>query len=235
MFKFIRRIIYFLILVVVFVVFFRQNIGIWITQDALEKITGLPATITVFDIKLNHFQVVARNVMMHNPKQGYQEAVAMKIPLMETYYDLPSLWSNEPHFEKLVINIDQVIAVKNSQGELNLERMRSNRSQPERKFRIDELVLSIGDVIYVDEQHSSSKPLIYKIHARNKIYKNITSSEEVKKIVLNLILKSLPENLLGLGIEPLEKQIKSADNFINSGKNLLENFRKSKDTQPSNH
>jgi hypothetical protein len=227
MFKWIFRSVLLLALILLVLILSRQTFGIWMTQRSIENVTSFAATISVMDIKLTRFQVVAKEISVHNPKGFCREPLVMKMNLVETYYEPLSLMSGEPHFEKLVIDINEVIVVRNLQGELNVQRLRKSKSS--KKFQIDELILSLGKILYIDEKKDPTQPSTYVVNARNRSYKNIKSASDINKIVLNLVIRSSPQNLLELSPESLDPHIKTVSEAVNQGKRLLNIFSKEKE------
>jgi uncharacterized protein involved in outer membrane biogenesis len=210
MFKIIRRILLVVLILIGLLVLMRNQIGIWITQSKLQKVTSFPATISGLDIKLTRFHVVARDIVIHNPKDLYQEPLAMKIHLFEGYYAPTSFLGSEPHFEKISLDIPEIVVVKNQNGEINLKRIqnhRKNQTAADSKFQIDELVLSVGKITYLDETKQPVETKTYQVNLRDRSYENLRSSEDIKKVVLNVVTRSLPQNLHGLVPETLKQNV----------------------------
>jgi hypothetical protein len=222
MIKFLGKVVIVLVVFVLALILCRQTIGIWITQSAIEKVTGCAATIKVMDIKINSCHVIARDTTMFNPKDFSAEPLIMKLDLVDTYYDPMSMMSGEPRFEKLVLDIREVRLVRNKEGKINLDQLKSPSNQKS-KFKVDQLVLSLGDLVFIDEKHNPSKAITYKIRVTNKVYENIHSSEDLKKIVLGLIARSLPQNLVDMGI--LSDQMKGLSETFEKGRSLFDRFK----------
>ena len=195
----------------------RNIIGIWVTERTLTKITGLSVKIKALDIKLTFTGVTARQITMLNP-EGYREKRAMEIALLDADFDPFSFLRKEPHFKKITLDIPVVVAVRNAAGEINLKRLQTEQKAESAgsptRFKIDEFVISLGEVQYINEGSDSSQPMVYKVNAKDRTYRDLSSPEDVKKLVMNLIITSLPENLLGLSLQTVSDTIKSATDLI---------------------
>ncbi|MBI4024439.1 MAG: hypothetical protein HY360_05620 [Verrucomicrobia bacterium] len=234
MFKWIRRLFFLVIALAAAgfsaIVLGRNSVGVWMTRNAIEHATGFSVTIGSLDIQLTRPRLIAKDIIIHNPKGAYKEPLAMKIQRLDAVYDPLSFLRGEPHLRKLAIDISEVKAVKNAQGELNLKRLQgSSPSNPnpdaDDRFRIDELAISLGTVVCLDEGRGMTRPKTYKVNAKNRVYRNIQRRAEIKKLVLNLLVESLPRNLLGLTVETLDRGIKNvADTLEKGAKSLLNIF-----------
>jgi len=211
--------------------FSRNVIGVWLTVRTLEKLTGLSVKIKALDIKWTFTRVIAQQVTILNPQGEYRERRAVEIRLLDAEFEPLSLLRQEPHFKKIIIDIPTVVAVRSPGGEINLKRLQSDEREKKptasTKFKIDEFVISLGKVLYFNEKENPAKPVVFQVDAQNQTYRNITDPEDVKKLVMNMIIKSLPGNLLGLSLQAVDKSVQSASDFLKQGgKDSLDNLEK---------
>lgn len=197
MFKLIRRLFLLGAALLVVIVLGRESIAIWIAEDALEELTGFQIVIGRFDLKLNKPILIAREVTLRNPKGVYREPIAMKIDLIEAEYEPSSFLRRKPHFQRLTVQISEVAAVKNIDGQMNIQRLQRQAVRADPRggpgaLKIDEFVLSIDRILYFNERRENSKPEICLANARNQIHKNISNPEDLKRLVLDQIIQSLP-------------------------------------------
>ncbi len=229
MLKFIRRTVLILTVLVVLAVLMRNTIGTWIAESALEKATGFSVKIESLDIKWTFTHVSVKGVTVLNPINQYKERRAMTIGLLDASFDPFSFLYGEPHFKELTIDIPEVVAVRNANSEINLKRLQNkngNQATSSKKLKIDGFVLSLGKVVYIDEKREPPKTMIYQIDAKNRVYQNISSSQDIKKLVMNLVIESLPHNLLGLGVQVVDENIKDARELMEKGKTAVDNLDK---------
>jgi len=234
-FRLIRKLPLIILVIVVITILARNALGRWIAKSALEKWTGFPVAIDQFSIKLNQPLVIVRDITLHNPQSFYQEPRAIKINLIEAYYDLNSLSHKELHLRQLVLDIAEIVAVKNKNGELNLKQFQhptsynnSSSFKPIKKFKIDEVVLSIGEILYFNERYNNPELKTYKINIKNRRYQNINTPEDIKKLIMNLTIQSLPNNLLDLTTQTLGKSIQEEMDVLKKGKDFFKFFEGSK-------
>ena len=198
-------------------------------RHALERTTGFVAQIHSLNIHLTQPRCTALDVTIENPRDLCKEPVALRIDLLELDYKPGSILGRKPHFRRIVLNISEVIAVKNAQGELNLRRLQRARddSGPGAKpadLQVDELVLSIGTLRYVDERRENPNPAIYKIEVKDRVYNNIQSSEDIKAIVTNLVAESAPRNLLNLATQIVDEGLQKVSETLDQGAQTLRNL-----------
>src|SRR5690348_1934047 len=87
MFKFIRRLIFFLLILIVVLVLGRNLIGALALEIALQEITHAPVSIDSMHIPLFSPHVTVRDLVIRNPKGGFKEPVALKINSLEFDYE----------------------------------------------------------------------------------------------------------------------------------------------------
>jgi len=235
--RWIRRLLLTAVVIVVLFILGRNTIGVWIVEGKLKKATGFSTNIEFLNIKLTQPRLMAREITITNPKDLCNEPRAMKIDLLEVDYKPASIFQRKPHFEKLVIDISEVVAVKNTRGELNLRRLQCQKSEADEKtatsdIQIDELVLSLGTVLYIDERREGARPVVYHIQAKNRAYRNIQHKDEIKSLVMNLVIQSVPANILGLSREAIDQSIQSITDAVDGkGKGMLDFFLKTRQDQ----
>lgn len=215
-----------LVLLLVIGLLSRNIIGVWVTERTLRKLTGLSVKIKALEIKWTFTRVIARQVTILNPPGEYREPRAVEIRLLDGEFKPFSILRQKPYFTKLTIDIPVVVAVRSAGGEINLKRLQSQETAKNptasRKFMIDEFVISLGEVLYSDEKRNPAKPIVFKVNAQNQTYRNISDPEDVKRLVMNMVIRSLPGNLLGLSIQSVNNGVKTAvDSLKQGGKDAL--------------
>lgn len=180
-----------MVLMVVLAFVFRDEIERGIMRCSLQKLTGASCFIDSIRVHLVPSYMTARNVLILNPQGAFQEPVALKINLLETDYDLASIRQFSPHIQKLILDVYEINVVFNQKGELNLQGINACDSAA-KNMQIDELILSLQNVRYLDERLGMPSPLGYKAHIKDKRYTNLRSADDVKKLLTRLALESLP-------------------------------------------
>ncbi len=228
MFKFIRRLLLAIAVLLLILFFARNRIGVWVTENTLEKFTGLSVRIQYVDIRWSFSHMIAHGVTILNPWDEFHERQAINIDSLEATFDPLSILRGKPHFQNVTIDISEVWIVRNAKGDFNLKRLQASHDQKKEKessMLIDELTLSLGNVNYLDEKQDHPKPRVYEVHAKNRVYKNVHSPDQVKSIAMNLILRALPANILNLLPETITEGVKGITDTIEEGaKSILNIF-----------
>lgn len=201
MFKLIRRFIFLTVVLLVVIVVWRNSLGAFFAGGILKKITGFPTVVSHLEIKLTRPVLIMRDITLQNPNSSYKEPRAANISLLEMDYDPASLFGEEIHLQRLALDLSEVVIVRNARGEFNLIQLKhpsgtSHSSGSTKKVRIDEMLLSIGEVLYLDESQDNPQFKTYKIHVKNRSYRNIRGAEDMKRIVVDLLIQSVPDDIM---------------------------------------
>ncbi len=193
MLKFLFKSILWLTVILTVGVLGRHQLATWATQGALRQLTDSPNSIDHLRIDLLQPRVIAQDIVIRNPKGAYQEAVAAKISSMEADYDIRSLLNRQPRIRKLTLEVYEVNVVRNPLGEVNLQTIeQSSTSGIACTLRVDELILSMQNVRYFDEQQNAAAPLGFKAHIYHQRFTDIPNATELKKLICHLASQSLP-------------------------------------------
>lgn len=125
-------------------------------------VTGAKLEMRSLEVGLFRSRVHAQGVKLHNPK-GFPEKIMADLPELYVDYDLPAFFTGKTHLRELRVHLKEFIVVKDAQGRVNLESLKpvqkakeegkEKKPKPETKpgaFRIDDLHLKVGKVIYKD-------------------------------------------------------------------------------------
>ncbi len=170
-------------------------------------VTGAPTRIKNFSLSCIKHSVLIEDFRMYNPK-GFPKEVFVDIPKIEVTLDVGGLLKRKLHLQKVTLDLNEIIIIKNKEGELNVDALKVTQTQekpgprpgekkaiPKKKtgqipMQIDELNLNLGRVIYKDYTKGvPPKVDVYELHLKNKQYKNIASAEQLAFIILSEPLK----------------------------------------------
>lgn len=236
MFKFIRRLLLLLVLLGVIFFFARNRIGVWFTESTLEKFTGLSVHIEYVDIRWSFSHMVAHGITILNPWDEFHERQAVTLDRLEATFDPLSLLQGKPHLQRVAVDISEVWLVRNAKGDFNLKRLKAvhdSKKKENATMQIDELTLSLDKVNYLDEKQDHPKAKVYEVHAKNRVYKNIRNPDEVKSIVMNLILRALPANIVSLLPDTFSETAKGITDTIEEGAKSVIHFFKGDEDRPN--
>ena len=195
-----------IILAVIVIIF----IGLGVSKDFLLKsavtagvsqVMGAPVHIDSFALGVFKPAVRIKGLKLYNPR-GFPDLALIDIPEISVDYDLPALLKGRLHLPLLVVNLKEMVVIKNQEGKLNVDSLTvaQKQEQPPKEtkvkksgrpsskplsMQIDLLTLSIGKVVYKDYS-KGGQPAVnaYDIGIKDKAFKNITSAEQLASLVM---------------------------------------------------
>jgi uncharacterized protein involved in outer membrane biogenesis len=155
-----KKIMLFVVIVIVAVialVFAFRNV---IAKQVAER---LVATRTDYGLRIGSLNVSpfkgalsSKNIEILNPP-GFSDKQMLVVPNAQIDVDTGSLFRDQKHFKNVVIDLKEVMLVKNKDGKFNFQPITEKKQPPAAKgkekkvnFRIDRFKLTVGDVVYRD-------------------------------------------------------------------------------------
>jgi len=193
------------IVVIILVVFF----GLGIIKNPLVKtivtntgsfVMGAKLSINSFAVGVFKQAVRIKGLKVHNPK-GFPKGVLIDIPEIGVEYNLPAVFKGKIHLPLIVLDLKEMIVVKNKDGQLNVDALKVSQQaqKPKKKgivkkdkkatkkmaIQIDEARLNLGKVV-VKDYSKGDLPIIfaYDIGVKDKVYKDIKSAEQFALLVM---------------------------------------------------
>jgi uncharacterized protein involved in outer membrane biogenesis len=188
-------------LVVLLVIIFlaRNVIARKSVEVGVKKVTGFPIEIGSVDLGLFSGKVDVHDIKLMNPPD-FKEKMFVDMPQLYVDYRLGSMFSGAPHINDMLINIKQLVVVKNENGESNTMKLKGVASSPgstsSTKYSVDKLRIHVGTVTTVDRS-GKRKDMPLNIDAT---YINITDSTDITRLVLLTVMSRV--NLPDIGIKP---------------------------------
>ncbi len=188
-------------------------IGVVLLKDLIIKTAiaqvGTPILGAKIDIKSfswNMFtgKVVIKDLFVEHPP-GFEEGNLVNIPEVIVQYDLGSILHGQYHMPLVVVNMKEMVVVKNKEGKLNVDALKVVHPDPNKKapplppFKIDTLKLNVGQVVYKD-YFKKDKPeiLVYNVGIKDKTFKDI---DNVAKLVTVVLVQAMKQTAIqGAGI-----------------------------------
>ena len=157
------------------------------------------------------------NFRLYNP-EGFPNEVLALLPLISVDIDMPALYKGKLHIEQITINLSEFVAIKNKEGELNVNSLKvmkehgdtdeklqeevekekkKEKEKPKAKkeeksseeAQIDKVTLSIGKVIYKDYSKGGEPSVkTFEINLKNKEYEGIP---DVKSLIITIVIQTL--------------------------------------------
>lgn len=186
------------VLAIVAVIAIVQNV---IVRNAIvvvtQNLTGVPASIGGCSINLLKQKLSIRNFVLYHPA-GFPEGAMITIPEITVELDAPALLQGKIRAPQIVFHLKELVVTKRSDGRLSVDSLKfmdktqapkpaqpTGRKDNSMPLQIDNLTLSIGQVVYKDYTKGTHPYTeVYDVGIRNKTFQNITSPEQLATVVL---------------------------------------------------
>ncbi|MBF0483084.1 MAG: hypothetical protein HQL25_00095 [Candidatus Omnitrophica bacterium] len=195
--------------------------GLVIVKDFLIKsavevgskvVVGVPVKIQSLSLGIFSQKIRIKGFQVFNP-QGFPAGIMVDMPDIAVDYDLPALIKGKIHLRLLVLNMKEMIVVKDKAGELNVNALKVSAKKKEEKkevkqtketkplaMQIDLMKLTVRKVIYKDYTSGKPEPAINVVDVgiQDKEFKDIKSAQELAAVVLQATFSSAA--LKGVGL-----------------------------------
>ncbi len=204
-----------------------------------ERITGFPLTIESVNVGLLNGQLDVTGLKLMNPPE-FEDREFVDLKKLHVDYRLGSMLAGAPHINDMLVDIDRLVIVKNTNGVSNTQKLKgvTSSNQPSKtKYRVDTLRIHVGNVTVRDYTHN--KPLEKKVPLDiTATYRDITDSTDITRLVLMTVVSQARIPEIGISANDLKKQlgpvgdvtgemIGTTTNLLEqTGKGLLDTIRK---------
>lgn len=181
----------------------------FVLKIAIEKVgssvVGARLQVGHLALGLLSQKIVLKNIRIDNPP-GFPDGVMLLAPQVRVDVDVPAAIQGRLHFPLIVFHLEQLVAVKNKQGKLNIEelkivqeKMNEKNKGPAPNFQVDVLKLTIGQVV-VEDHTKGPRPLVqaYDVRLKEKTLKNIHGVQQLAAAVMVEALKPTALRSAGL-------------------------------------
>jgi hypothetical protein len=204
------------LIALVAIVFFARNL---IARASVEygakKITGFPLTIGSVDLEVFSSKVDVHDLKLMNPPE-FTEPMFVDMPELYVDYRLRSMISGAPHITDMLINIKQLVIVKNK-TDSNVQKLKGvvsgggGSGGSSTKYAVDKLRIHIGTVTIKD--FSRAKPYEHSTPLNiDATYKNITDSTDITRLVLLTVIGQVHLPDIGVNMNDLKKNLGNVTN-----------------------
>lgn len=167
-----------------------------LVEQELEAELGVKVTIGRLDFSPVLAHVGAHDVTVYNPPE-FDEQVMASISSIHIVSDMIDLISRrKPDIYVFGLSLDKLTIVKNKKGEVNIESLlvfkKGNLKTDETPFCFDMIVLSIGEVDYIEYGASGKKEKEqkFKIGIKDKVFVNLKDENEVIKLIVSKAIEN---------------------------------------------
>ena len=168
-----------------------------IIYTGVRTLTGLKVDIKSMDIGILKTAVSIEGLKIFNPPD-FKDRMMADIPEIYVDYELKAFLRGKVHLRELRLNLKEFIVVKNREGKVNLDSLKTIKASKKRSgeesgskkpnLQIDTMDLKIGKVIYKD-YYNTERPSIREFNVNiSERYKNI---DDPRKFANLIILKAL--------------------------------------------
>jgi len=171
--------------------------------NAVQKATGVSIRVRELHANLLKGVIKIKGLQLLNPRD-FPEKMLADIPELYVNMDLKALLQGKIHLEEIVLNLDQLIILRNSEGKLNLSSLKpvqepstpltplteedkeaEKRGGNKKNFQLDYLRLSVGRVYYRDYRAGDLPPSReYPIEIQNAEYRDISDPDDLIRQIL---------------------------------------------------
>jgi len=209
-----------LLVLVVLVVLRRNFIARVSVEYGAKKLTGFPLEIGSVNVGLFNGKLDVSNLKLMNPPD-FEEKMFVDLPEFRMDYRLGSMLAGAPHINDMLINLKQIVVVKNAKGQSNVQRLKGvasssssgaqtkpATSEPTKKtsYRVDQLHIHIGTVTTMDYSKGklSERNIPLNVDAT---YKDITDSTDITRLVLMTVLSQVRIPDIGVNVNELKQNL----------------------------
>ena len=237
--KFLVRLVILLLALLVVLYLVRNFVVRKSVEVGVQRVTGFPLEIGGVDVGLFSGTLEVNNLKLMNPPE-FHEKMFVDLPQFKVDYLTMSMLRRTPHIKEMVVNVNEVVIVKNEKGISNANQLQAKVSPPgshpatsgtapatEKKaaYRVDLLRVHIGTVITKD--YSRATPTERKLTLNQDVtFKDINESTSISALVANKVFNQLVP-VVGDVAKGASQALKGAsDSLQKSGSDLFDNLKK---------
>ncbi len=194
-----------LVVVAVVTLFLARNlIARKSVEVGVQHLTGFPLQIESVNIAPSLSRLEVRNLHLMNPTE-FEEETFVLMPELTVDYKLGSMIKGAPHIHELVLDLAEVVIVKNAGGESNLNKLKGVASGGSKEpaeeeedddsapaqYQVDHLRIHIGNVTikdYSQGDQPSVRTMTLDIDAE---YDDLNDSSDITRLVLITMMRKV--------------------------------------------
>src|SRR3989338_5364593 len=186
----------------IFVIILAILIGLGIVKDQIIKaavqvgasqVLGTDVRVGGFSFGILRQSVRVKAFQIDNPK-GFPKGSMLDVTQVGVDYDLPALLTGKLHFPLVILDLNEMVVVKNQDGVLNVDALKvagKKEAAPAEKppeplsLKIDVLRLNVNRVIFKDYTQGK-EPLVqvFDVNLKDKTYKDIQSARQLAALIM---------------------------------------------------
>ncbi|MDP8248460.1 MAG: hypothetical protein P9M00_10015 [Candidatus Tritonobacter lacicola] len=224
-----------ILVVIVALVLCKNPIARKATTAGIQAGTGLDADIGSMNVGLVTTLVGIDRFRLMNPP-GFHDEVMIDMPEIYVDYDLGALLKKKVHLEEVRLNLKEFLVVKNENGEVNLDALKSTKKEEEKEpgekkeaaempeIQIDVLDLKIGKVVFKDYTGGEA-PVVREFNINiDRSFENISNPRTLVNLIVVEALKNTSiAKLAGFDLASIQDEVsKSLDEAKKQAQETME-------------
>ncbi|MDD5097626.1 MAG: hypothetical protein PHU59_03995 [Candidatus Omnitrophica bacterium] len=184
-----------------------------IVEQEIERTLGINVTINKFEFSPLLAHIGLSGITVHNP-DGFAEDELAYIEAIHLVFDpLEIITLKKPNIYVFAMDLKRLNIIKNAQGKVNIEEifaLKADNVVQDKNipFYFDIVVLSIGEVTYLDHAPPGKKEQKYLIGLKDAAFVNLPDEKEIVKIVVMKAIENTDiGKLINLKIIPVVSQL----------------------------
>ncbi|MDD5506284.1 MAG: hypothetical protein PHR73_05980 [Candidatus Omnitrophica bacterium] len=184
-----------------------------IVESQIEQSLGINVLIERIEFSPLLAHIGVSGITIQNPANFEEEELAYIDAIHFVFDPIEIITSKKPNIYLLGLGLKRLNIIKNKEGKINIEEISSLKNkdavmQDKTPFYFDVIVLSVGQVRFIDYSGSNKKEHIYPIGIKNATFVSLKDEQEVVRLV---VLKAIENTDIGkiinLKIIPVVAQI----------------------------
>lgn len=160
-----------------------------LVEKEIEQCLGI--NVTISDIKFSPFfaRISMKGIIIHNP-QGFAEDELAYLEYLHFSFDPIEVFIKpNPYIYLTAVDLKRLNIIKNKNGKINLKELgavmgEAGKNAPKPPFQFAVVVLSVGEVKYIDESGPSRKETKYVIDMKEVTFVGLKDENAVVKMII---------------------------------------------------
>lgn len=185
-----------------------------IVEDEIEQSLGIKVTIEKIDFSPLLAHIGLSGITIHNPPGFGQDELAYINSIHFVCDPAEILIQKKPNIYLFTLNLQRLNIIKNQDGKVNIKEIipidedHPQKHDQKTSFYFDVLVLSVGEVIYIEHTAQGSNIRRYPIGLKNATFVGLKDEDEViKQVIYKAIEHTDIGKLINLTIMPVITQL----------------------------
>ena len=207
-----------------------------LVSDALQNALGVPVKVGRVHLKLAPVEFGIYGLKIGSP-EGFEEKEMFSIPETFVRMNPLDLFKREIHVQQVHFNLEHVTVEKSRAGKISLKEFLDipkkkagerkpapqapqpqkpkpppapgKKSEPFFKLRVDEVIMSIGKITFVDYGSGQRVVREFPLNVDRMILKNVTDMDSLSEQVVMIVLKKIGVFVMGMQFDRIAQDVQA--------------------------